>query len=90
MADIKFGRKQLSNPTPSKIEFRLKVYVAVMSLVVSYLQTAAYLPALAKEISTGVLSLSVAIAVAITPFFGVHVTGEVDAEDVTAMDDEAK
>lgn len=86
---ITFKRNNFGKPTPAKIEFRLKIYVVVTSLVVTYLQTATYIPALPKEISTGILSLTVAIATSLVPFFGVHVEeSTVPTEDVASIETE--
>lgn len=87
MADIKFGKAQLKNPTPSKLVDMIQVYTVVASIVLAWIGTANFIPLHLSGVLQSILGLTVGLANGIKPFFGVVTNQEtVPIESVTAMD----
>lgn len=87
MAEIKFGRNQLGNPTPSKLGDIIQVYTVVASILLAWIGTANFIPIQLSGVLQSILGLTVGLANGIKPFFGVETTAsEVPIENVTAMD----
>ena len=71
---IRFGRKQLKNPTPRDVAFRLNIIMAICTAVSGWLSSASYIPTKSSTIAASILSLVVLICMAIKPFYGVETT----------------
>jgi len=87
MAKIKFGRGQLKQPTPSGVNFWVRVFSIIASVVMVWLPNQVLLHPATRDALASILALTTGIANAIAPLFGVPVTGKVDAEDVSAIDE---
>lgn len=88
---IKFGRKQLRNPTPSRIAMGLDIFSGFASAVLAWIGTASFISAVTSTILQSILGLLVTLAQISKPFFGVKTRlRTVDIEDVTAMEEPEK
>lgn len=91
MADVKFGRKQLGNPTPSGVAFKLNIAIAICTATSGWISSVAFIPPKPSTITSSLLSLVVLILMGVKPYFGVENTGkEVPIEDVAQMEVEHK
>ena len=87
MATVKFGTKQLQNPTPSGHSKVIDLFTAVAGVVIAWLVTATYIPNSVSNVISSILGLLIGVAQAVKPFFGVITTQhDIPKEDVTAMD----
>lgn len=87
MAQVKFGTKSLSSPTPQKLSNAINITSAIAGAVVAWLQTVDFIPTQTVKIVSGICGLLIMIALAVKPFFGVHTEQkEVPIEDVGTMD----
>lgn len=87
MANVKFGTKQVSNPTPASINLWVRVLTVILTTFLAWLATANFIGPNTKDILNGVCSLLLLLANGLAPLFGVQVSGgSVKAEDVTAME----
>ena len=88
MADVRFGRSQLKNPTPSKLAAGIQVFTVVAAIVLSWIGTANFIPANTSSILQSILGLLIGIANGIKPFFGVETSQKnVPIDQVTEMED---
>ena len=86
MAQVRFGRKQLANPTPSRIGSVVKVFTVIGSIVLAWVGTANFIPLNTSGVIQSILGLLIGIANGVLPFFGVQtIQTEVPIEDVTSM-----
>lgn len=88
MASVKFGRKQINNPTPASLNFWVRVITVVVTTVIGWLTTTSdiFSPETLKII-IGVLSLILALCNGLAPLFGVQVEKEeIPVKDVTAVE----
>lgn len=84
---IKFGTKQLQNPTPSQVANVIDIYCAVAGVLIAWITTAGYIPSNASNIIASILGLGIGICQALKPFFGVRPTSNnVPVEDVKTID----
>ena len=89
MGKIRFGKSQLTNPTPTRVGAIIDVTSAIAGVLVSSLTAA---PADVIDAHTATvwvffLGMYVGIAQVLKPFFGVKpLSGKVDAGDVTEME----
>lgn len=91
MAIIKFGRKQLGNPTPSGIAFKINIIMAICTALSGWISSVAFIPAKPSTVISSLLSLVVLICMAVKPYFGIENAGkEVPVEDVAQMEVEDK
>ena len=87
MSIVKFGRKQLGNPSPANISSIIAVFTVIASIVATWVGTANFIPAKPSTIIQSLLTLLIAIANGVKPFFGVETNQQrVDVEDVTEME----
>ncbi len=89
MAKQQFGLDQINNPTPTWVMKALQLYVALAGAVVTWLSTTGVelMGPKSYKLTTGLIGLSLLVATAISPFFGVDVKSKyVKTSDVTAMD----
>lgn len=90
MAQVKFGTKQLGNPTPSRIGNVVKVFTVVGSILLAWVGTANFIPLELSGIIQSILGLLIGIANGVLPFFGVQTRQEeVPIENVKEMDEKA-
>lgn len=85
-----FGRKQIGNPTPASIGFKITVISVLASAVQMWINSnmAAFIPLKLAAVLGSILSLIIFISNALKPLFGVPIdTKMVDAKDVTAVED---
>lgn len=88
MANISFGRKQLSNPTPTNVGRTMKIIIACNSAITIWLGTADYIPSFTAKVVGSILSLITLLSIALEPFFGVTTNKKkVDIKNVSAMDE---
>lgn len=85
MATIKFGAKQIANPTPASVNVWVRVFTIVAGIFMGWMQTNDIIPAHAQGVISAILGLFLAIINGVAPLFGVPITGKVDAEDVAAI-----
>lgn len=89
MGEIKFGRKQINNPTPASINFWLKVVNLVCGASVGWLATSgrSIFHPHTLDIINGIVGLLLIITNVLAPMFGVQVqTKDVPVEDVTVIE----
>ncbi len=87
MAQVKFGRKQLLNPTPSKLANSILIGTIIAGVLITWLPSASFIPATISTVMQSILGLLLAIANSIKPFFGIQTTQqEVDIQDVSEME----
>lgn len=85
-----FGRKQIGNPTPTSIGFKITVISVIASAIQMWMNSnmAAFIPLRLTAILGSILSLVIFISNALKPLFGVPVdTKTVDTKDVTGIED---
>lgn len=85
---FKFGRKQLGNPTPASIGFKITLISIIAATVQMWLGTANYIPNVVSNILISILGLIIALTNALRPFFGVQVDEKkISTEDVKEIED---
>lgn len=72
MTRVKFGRKQIKNPTPRGIAFRLKIAMAICTASSAWISSVSWIPAKPSTIISSCLSLFVLILMGIMPFYGIE------------------
>lgn len=87
MADIKFGTNQIGNPTPAGINRWVRVFTVAAATFLAWMATANVMGPNTKDIVNQILGLFLGLINGLAPLFGVEVSGKVDAEDVTAIDE---
>lgn len=88
MATVKFGGKQLKNPTPSRLGNAVKVFTVVGSIILAWIGTANFIPVHTSTIMQSLLGLLIGIANAIMPFFGVETQQtDIPINNVASMDE---
>ena len=88
MAEVKFGRKQIGNPTPKGVAFKLNVIMAISTAIAGWINTVDFIPARPSSITAAFLSLIVLICMALKPFYGVETNEkEVPIEEVSEMEE---
>jgi len=87
MGEVKFGTKQLSNPTPSKVNLWVRVFTVAGATFMAWMATASVMGPNTKDVVNQILGLLLGLANGLAPLFGVEINGQsVPAEDVTAVD----
>ncbi len=85
---FKFGRQQLGKPTPASIGFKITIISVICPVIILWLTTATYIPNIVSNITSSILSLIVALANVLKPFFGVNVEeNSIPTEDVKEVED---
>lgn len=88
MAKVKFGRRQLVNPTPKGVAFKFNVAIAITTAISGWVSTTPYIPSQPSSLITSLLSLLVLIMMSIKPFYGVQTeVKSVPLEDVGEMEE---
>lgn len=87
MGEVKFGTKQLSNPTPAKVNLWVRVFTVSGATFMAWMATASVMGPNTKDVVNQILGLMLGLANGLAPLFGVEINGKsVPAEDVTAID----
>lgn len=84
---MKFGRRQLSNPTPASINFWVRVYTIVAGAFIGWMQTAPYIGIKTQAMLSSIIGLTLGIANGLAPLFGTEVPANVPAKEVTAVEE---
>lgn len=86
MAVIKFGTKQINNPTPSGINLVARVLTVVGGIFLGWMQTSNFIGVYSQATISSILGLLLAIINGIAPLFGVNTTQvAIPTKDVSAM-----
>lgn len=89
MPNIKFGRKQIENPTPTVINWWVRFISIVASTFSGWLFTVDFVGPKSKNIMMGISALVVLMCNALAPMFGTKPRGKyVRSKDVSALDTE--
>lgn len=84
---IRFGKSQLSNPTPAHISRRIDITTAIAAGVSTWVSSASYIGPKSSSIITSLLGLVIIIAQILKPFYGVeHLPTKIPADDVTTVE----
>lgn len=87
MGEVKFGTKQLSNPTPTKVNLWVRVFTVSGAIFMAWMATASVMGPNTKDVVNQILGLMLGLANGLAPLFGVEINGNsVPAADVTAID----
>lgn len=85
---MRFGRKQLSNPTPASINFWIRVYTVVAGVFMGWMQTAVFIGPKTQALMSSILGLTIALGNGVAPFFGVKQDREdIPVDKVTAAEE---
>lgn len=91
MANIKFGTKQIKNPTPANIERSVKAFNVAASLFIAWMPTNNIIGHGAQDIITPILGLLIGMVNGLAPLFGIETgTKTVRTDEVTAMENPKK
>jgi len=86
MATIKFGAKQINNPTPKGINLIVRIFTIAAGVFLGWMQTNNLIPAATQTVISSILGLLLALVNGIAPLFGVETTQTVvPKKDVAAM-----
>lgn len=87
MTDIKFGVRQLKNPTPASFERFVKIFVGITGLILAWIPTNNLIPHGAQDILTPITNLVNSILLFLLPYVGVKVdSATVPTEDVNVIE----
>lgn len=87
MSAIKFGYKQLTNPTPANYDRTVKIFIGVSGLLLAWLPTNNIVPHHIQDIVTPIVNLVNSVMLFLLPFFAVQTSGvSVPVEEVTQME----
>lgn len=74
MADVKFGRRQLGNPTPQGTSVMMDFYAGLCGIVAAFITTAKFIPHdWSDPISTILTGLCIPVLLYMKRFFGVQI-----------------
>lgn len=77
MADIKFGRAQLSNPTPSKVNLIARVFTVVAGIFLGWMSTNNLIGPVTQGYIGSIVGLALALVNGLAPLFGVDVNSPI-------------
>lgn len=88
---VKFGKKQLQNPTPKGVGNAFDIASAILGAAVGYISTAPYIPADITIVLSSIFGFLITLVQILKPFFGVKTRlKKVNIEDVTEMNEPDK
>lgn len=91
MAEVKFGVSQIPNPTPARLERRVKIFIGVSGLILAWMPTNNIIPHNVQDIITPIINLSNSIMLFMLPYFGVEIERKtVPVEDVKVIETDNK
>ena len=86
MAEVKFGAKQISKPTPANVNLAVRVFTVIAGIFMGWMSTNDLIGPNTQGHISSILGLLLALVNGLAPLFGVQITsGTVKAEDVTAI-----
>lgn len=87
MAEIKFGTKQVSNPTPAVVNLWVRVFTVASGVFMGWMATANIMGPNTKGVLNSILGLLIGLTNGIAPLFGIDITSKsVPADKVTAIE----
>lgn len=86
MANILFGVKQISKPTPANINRWVRVFTVTAAIFLAWMSTSNIVGPHSKDIINQVLGLALGLTNGLAPLFGVQLSGSVPAEDVKSVE----
>jgi hypothetical protein len=87
MPGIKFGTRQVKNPTPAGIERFVKAFNVSAALFIAWMPTNNIIGHHAQDIITPILALLMGMINGVAPLFGIETTSKVvNMDEVTAME----
>lgn len=87
MADVKFGWRQIINPTPASLNRAVRAATVIIATFMAWMATASVMGVHTKDILTQILGLVLALINGLAPLFGVPLGGgDVPAKDVAAVE----
>lgn len=87
MAEIKFGWRQIINPTPAILNRGVRVATVIIAIFMAWMATASIVGPNTKNIWTQILGLILALINGIAPLFGIPLKDEpVPAKDVASVE----
>lgn len=88
LSTMKFGVKQLSKPTPKRIENLFDLMAAILGVVAGFMDAVDFIPTNVSNVTTPVITmLLVPICLHLKRYFGVTVPDQVPADKVEVVDD---
>lgn len=88
---MKFGTKQLNNPTPTKVSNFIQVFTIICGALVAWIATASFIPSNVATVIQSVLGLLLTMAQGLKPFFGVATSQQaVPIDEVGEMEEKPK
>lgn len=86
MANLKFGREQLQNPTPAGINLTVRIFTITAGIFLGWMQTNNIIETHAQSLISSILGLLLALVNGIAPLFGVETSQQsIPKDNVTAM-----
>lgn len=87
MAEIKFGTKQVSNPTPAGINLWVRIFTIVAGIFLGWMQTTNLIGPITQNSISSILGLLLAVVNRLAPLFGVDISSStVPIEKVKAIE----
>lgn len=87
MGNIKFGARQIRNPTPANFERFVKIFIGLTGLFMAWMPTNNIVPHHFQDVITPVNNLLNSVFIFLLPYFGVKVDSPtVPVEDVTVIE----
>jgi hypothetical protein len=88
MADVKFGIPQINNPTPSKVNFWVRVFTVIAAIFLAWMSKTNLIGPNSKDAINQLLSLALLLTNGLAPLFGIDINSnaKIPADQVTAMD----
>ena len=86
MASILFGVGQINKPTPAHINRAVRVFTITAGIFLAWMSTSNLIGPHTKDIINQILGLMLLLTNSLAPLFGVQLTGEVPASEVTAIE----
>lgn len=87
MASVKFGYKQILNPTPASLNRAVRATTVVIGVFMAWMATASVIGTHTKDTITQILGLMLGLINGLAPLFGIPLVGNnVPAADVTAIE----
>lgn len=87
MGEIKFGWRQIINPTPAALNRAVRAATVIIAIFMAWMATASIMGPHIKDILNQILGLVLALINGLAPLFGIPLEGNpVAAKDVAAVE----
>ena len=87
MAEVKFGWRQIINPTPASLNRAVRAATVIIATFMAWMATASVMGVHTKDILNQILGLILALINGLAPLFGVPLDGgDIPAKDVAAVE----